>query len=307
MRSTVLGAFLMAGILGSVLGVMLGGVIAERWGWQAGFGTVGIPGLFLALVFLLFVRDYKTIALPAKASTEGSHVKVAARAVIAELRRPRTALVTCVGAGFNLLVVSSIWAWLPSYFNRYYDIAPDKAGVKTALVVLVGGLGALFWSFVADRLTPILPRARLLVPAATAVLTTVFMVAAFAAFPPGNAQYALIIAGGLVMAGSVGPTDAVVIDVIHPGLRATAVSILSLMRNLFGLAGGPLLAGALSDTYGLPFALSVVPLFCLAAAALYLLASRHYEADLRSAADASLLSEPAIAPTTPELATGNAR
>jgi len=308
MRSSVLGAFLMAGILGSVLGVMLGGVIAERWGWQAGFGTVGVPGLFLAVVFLLFVRDYKTIALPGKARNEGGNVKVAARAVIAELRRPRTALITCIGAGFNLLVVSTTYAWLPSFFNRVYGIAPDKAGLKTALVVLVGGLGALLWSLIADRLTPRLPRARLLVPAVTAVLTTVFMVTAFAAFPPGGMQFALIVAGGLMMAGSVGPTDAVVIDVIHPSLRATACSILSLMRNLFGLAGGPLLAGALSDTYGLTFALSVVPLFCLIAAVLYLLASRSYEADLKSAtasAAAPLQADTEPQPA-PQLATGNA-
>ncbi|MET0917556.1 MAG: MFS transporter, partial [Burkholderiales bacterium] len=45
MRSTVLGGFLAAGMLGSVAGVMLGGFIAERWGWQAGFGAVGAPGL----------------------------------------------------------------------------------------------------------------------------------------------------------------------------------------------------------------------------------------------------------------------
>ena len=38
------------------------GFIAERWGWQAGFGAVGVPGLVLALVFLLIVRDYKTVA-----------------------------------------------------------------------------------------------------------------------------------------------------------------------------------------------------------------------------------------------------
>ena len=69
------------------------------------------------------------------------------------------------------------------------------------------------------------------------------------------------------MAASVGPTDAVVIDVIHPALRATGASILSLMRNLFGLAGGPLLTGALSDAYGLQFAMTVIPLFGLLAAA----------------------------------------
>src|SRR4029453_8696680 len=170
MRSTVLGAFLAAGMLGSVLGVVLGGFIAERWGWQAGFGAVGAPGLVLCFVFLLIVRDYKTVALPEKDYTGKSH-RLSARAVVAELLRPRTAIVTCIGAGINLLVVSTIWAWLPSYLNRYYGLAPDQAGLKTGIIVLIGGLGALLWSFVADRLSSRIPSARLLVPAAAAVLT----------------------------------------------------------------------------------------------------------------------------------------
>ena len=280
MRSTVLGAFLAAGMFGSVLGVMLGGFIADRWGWQAGFGAVGVPGLFLALVFLLVVRDYKTVALP---SAGGSDAKprMTARAVIAELLRPRTALMTCIGAGLNLLVVSTMYSWLPSYFNRFYGLAPDQAGLKTGIVVLVGGVGALLWSTVADRLSARLPRARLIVPAIAAVATTGLMMAAFAGFQPGPVQFALIVAGALVMAASVGPTDAVVIDVIHPALRATGASILSLMRNLFGLAGGPLLTGALSDAYGLQFAMAVVPLFGLLAAAMYMIAARTYVADLK--------------------------
>ncbi len=179
-------------------------------------------------------------------------------------------------------MVSTIWAWLPSYLNRYYGLATDQAGLKTGIVVLVGGVGALVWSTVADRLSSRIPNARLIVPAVAAVLTTLFMCVAFAGLPPGNAQFLLIVAGGFVMAGSIGPTDAVVIDVIHPGLRATAASILSLTRNLFGLAGGPLLAGVLSDAYGLQFAMSVVPLICLAAAAVFLLAARTYQADRRS-------------------------
>jgi len=260
--------------------VMLGGFIADRWGWQAGFGAVGIPGLFLALVFLLVVRDYKTVALPA---VSGSNAKprMTARAVIAELLRPRTALITCIGAGLNLLVVSTTWAWLPSYFNRFYGLAPDQAGLKTGIVVLVGGIGALLWSTVADRLSGRMPRARLIVPAVAAVATTALMMAAFAGVSPGPVQFALIVAGALVMAASVGPTDAVVIDVIHPALRATGASILSLLRNLFGLAGGPLLTGVLSDAYGLQFAMAVVPLFGLLAAALYMVAARTYVADLK--------------------------
>jgi MFS transporter, Spinster family, sphingosine-1-phosphate transporter len=280
MRSTVLGAFLAAGMIGSVLGVVLGGFISERWGWQAGFGAVGIPGLILCFVFLLVVRDYKTVALPAR-DPEGGGNKLTARLVVTELLRPRTALVTCIGAGLNLLVVSTIWAWLPSYLNRYLGLPGDQAGLRTGLVVLAGVLGALTWSRLADRLRARLPNARLTVAAVTAVLTTVFMCGAFIGLPPGNAQFLLIVAGGFVMAGSIGPTDAVVIDVIHPALRATAASVLSLTRNLFGLAGGPLLAGLLSDAYGLRFAMSVVPVICLVAAGIFMLAARTYVADRR--------------------------
>src|SRR4030095_3035218 len=173
MRSTVLGAFLAAAVVGSVLGVMLGGFIAERWGWQAGFGAVGLPGLLLCFVFLAIVRDYKTVALPVGRSVGTK--RMAARTVLAELLRPRTALITCIGAGLNLLVISTIYSWLPSYFNRYDGLAPDQAGVKAAVVVLMSGLGAVLWSVIADRLSSRLPRARLLVPAAAAILTTVFM------------------------------------------------------------------------------------------------------------------------------------
>src|SRR6516225_1857473 len=59
MRGGLLGGFFASASIGSVLGVILGGVIATRFGWQAAFGVVGIPGLILALMYL-FVRDYKT-------------------------------------------------------------------------------------------------------------------------------------------------------------------------------------------------------------------------------------------------------
>jgi predicted MFS family arabinose efflux permease len=288
LRSTVLGAFFLASLFGSVLGVVLGGVIAERWGWQSGFGAVGIPGLLLAFVFLFVVRDYRTVALPTSESSGQRHT--APGAIVAALLRPRTMLIACLGAGLQLLTLSMTYAWLPSYLNRYYGLAPDQAGIKAGLVVLLGGIGAFVWGVVADRLTPRIPNARLYVPAACAVLTTLFMSTAFAFLPPGNAQFALIATGGLLMAANVGPISAVVIDVVHPAVRATAGSVLSLTQNLFGLAGGPLLAGALSDAYGLPFALSVIPGFCLLAATCFLIAARTYVFDLKHVND----GEPAV-------------
>ena len=297
MRSTVLGAFLAAGMLGSVLGVVLGGVIAERWGWQAGFGAVGVPGLILAVLFLLVARDYRTVALPGREAS-GSAPGLAFTAVAAELLRPRTALIACVGAGLQLLAASTIYAWLPSYLHRSYGLAPDHAGLKAGLVVLAGSLGAVIWSVVADRLAVRQPRARLMVPATVALLTTLLLSPALLLLAPGPAQFALLVAGGLVMAGTVGPIAAVVVDVTHPGLRATASAVLALTQNLIGLAGGPLLTGVLSDRYGLQTAMGIAPLFCLGAAALFLLASRTYPGDLKHAARTAPVPTLALEPQT---------
>jgi predicted MFS family arabinose efflux permease len=281
MRSTVLGAFLAAALVGSVLGVVLGGWISQRWGWQAGFGFVGIPGLLLAFAFLAVVRDYKTIGLPVRAG--GHRLSMSAGAVVSALLRPRTALVTCIGAGLQLVMVSTTWAWLPSFLNRSYGLSPARAGWDTGLVILTCGIGAVVWSLVADALGARFPRARLQVPAIVAVLTAAFMSVAFGVLSPGALQLAFIVAGAMTMAGSIGPVAAVVVDVVHPAVRATAASMLALTQNLFGLAAGPLVTGLLSDAYGLPAALSVIPAFSLVAAGVFLLAARTYVADLAHA------------------------
>jgi predicted MFS family arabinose efflux permease len=281
MRSTILGAFLAAGIVGSVLGVIAGGVISHHWGWQAGFGAVGVPGVLLAILFVLMVRDDERLEPPKQASV------LPVRALAAEMVRSRTMLLTCVGAGLQLVMVSTTWAWMPSYLNRYYNLATDKAGMLAGVVVLVGGFGALAWSVVSDRLKARHPAARLYVPAAVGVATAVLMFAAFSGLEPGRTQFMFIVAGAAVMTGTVGPAAAVVVDVTHPALRATGLSILSVMQNLFGLAAGPILAGYLSDKHGLPFALSVVPVFCLLASACFALAARTYGADIARAEKAA--------------------
>jgi MFS family permease len=277
----VLGAFLGAGIVGSVLGVVLGGVIAENLGWRSGFGLVGVPGLVLAALVWLVVKDEGALAAPA---TSGARAYVPLRDVVTQLLRPRTVVYTCLGAGLQLLVVSTIWAWAPSYFNRYYGLAPDVAGIRAGTVVLLGAVGAIGWSLLADRLARHDARARLYVPAGVAIATAVCMCTAFGLVEPGPAQFALILAGGTVMTGTIGAVAAVVIDVVNPTLRATAAAVLSLTQNLIGLAAGPLLAGVLSDAYGLPFALSVVPLFCLLASGMFVIAARSYATDVGRAA-----------------------
>jgi MFS family permease len=116
----------------------------------------------------------------------------------------------------------------------------------------------------------------------------------------GNAQFALIVLGGLLMTCTVGPASAAVIDVTHPGVRSTGASILSLFQNLFGLALGPFVAGALSDSIGLEAALTITPLFGLIAVVCFTRAATTYQVD--KARSAEPLAAPGAAPTRNALA-----
>src|SRR5262249_20068822 len=96
-------------------------------------------------------------------------------------------------------------------------------------------------------------------------------------------QFALIVLGGFLMTCTVGPTAAIVIDVIHPGVRAAGCSVLALFQNLFGLALGPFIAGIFSDAWGLESALTVMPLFGAVAAASFVIGAGSYESEKQRA------------------------
>jgi MFS family permease len=283
MRGTLLAAFFASASVGSVLGVLLGGLIAAHWGWKAAFGVVGIPGLLLALLYLK-VRDYRTVELTPEldqaTQSAGSTAKFVARALV----RSPTMFWVCLGGAAQLIVVSAVWAWLPSFLNRYHGVAASQAGARAALVVLAGAIGSVLWGALVDRTGKGRKRNKLFALAALCLVCVAVLVTTFGATAGATlsqpAQFALIVLGGLLMTCTVGPVSAVVIDVVHPGVRATGASVLSLFQNLFGLAAGPFLAGALSDSFGLATAMSMIPAAGVLAAVFFLLATRSYERDI---------------------------
>jgi MFS transporter, Spinster family, sphingosine-1-phosphate transporter len=277
-RGAVLAGFFASASVGSVLGVMLGGVIASHWGWKAAFGVVGFPGLLLALAYLK-VRDYRTVALAAEMNAKRESLAAAVRHIVKVLARSRTMLWVCIGAAAQLIVLSALWSWLPSFLNRVHGLPPAQAAVKAALVVLAGAAGSVVWGAVVDRAGLRSPQRRLVTVALLCVVTLVVLVLAFGLALAPKAQFALILIGGFCATCTVGPAAAIVFDVIHPGVRATGASVLSLFQNLFGLAAGPFIAGLLSDAWGLQTALAAMPAFGALAAVAFLIAGRSYAAE----------------------------
>ena len=60
-----------------------------------------------------------------------------------------------VGSGLQLFIAGSLFAWLPSYLNRAYGLAPDKAaGIAADRFILLMGVGMIVCGMVTDRLSP---------------------------------------------------------------------------------------------------------------------------------------------------------
>ena len=301
LRSAVLGAFFAAASLGAVLGVVLGGVIAAHWGWKAAFGVVGVPGLVLALLYL-FVRDYKTVALTPKVS-QVSQVSQASRQslggtlkhIFGTLARTRTLLWACIAGAMQLVTMSAVTAWLPSFLNRFHGMTPAAAGKQTALVILVSAVGVIFWGIVVDRLARRQPHNKLPALSVLCVATAVIFMIAFGGSYTGDAQFKLIVFGGFFMTSIMGVITGIAMDVIHPGMRSTGAAVLAVILNLLGLAVGPFLTGVLSDKWGLQQALAIVPLASILAAVLFLIAMRTYDADVARISDVKLDVAPPLA------------
>ena len=270
------GAFLAAALFGSVGGVVAGGLLSTHFSWRHAFVVVGAAGLLLVVLYPLVVRDYKTVPLVAKDASGERRMRVGE--IVRALFETRTALFTYLGSGLQMFIIGVVNAWIPSYMSRYYGLAPDRAALQAGIVVLVAGIGMIACGWLVDRLGQRDLSNKLRVPAAFALTACALLVLAFA-LPPGPAQYALILCGVFVAGGHSGAAGAVISDVTHPGLRATALATVVLGNNLLGFAPGPVVVGQLSDVFGLKAALTVAPLVCLVAAAFFLLAARHYRAD----------------------------
>ena len=243
-RATVLGVFQMGAPIGVVTGSVVGSLVAAHWGWRPAFLVVALPGLVLALLALR-LRDYRTVP-------ERSRGRAAADALLGA----RSALGAMLGGALLLVIVSTLYTWLPTHLERAYGVPPARAGVMASFVVLAGAVGTVTAGHVADRMARRDVRWRMFVPAIAAVATATTLGTAFGAVPPGPTQMALVLLGGATATSAIGPAVAVVLDVVPQSVSASAIAIYALVQNLMGLAVGPVVTGVLADRWGLTTALA---------------------------------------------------
>ncbi|WP_063003646.1 MFS transporter [Nocardia salmonicida] len=272
------GAFMAGGSFGSVLGVAAGGVIAVHLGWRWSFATMAVFGLVLAVAFRAVVTEERNAAHATEPTPE-----IAFRAPISTLFTNPAVLCAYVGSGLQMFTAAVLLSWMPSFFNRYYGLAPDRAAGLAAVIVTLVGTGMVVCGVITDRVGRA-DMARKWTTAIVFCLISLVTLGLGFSMSTGAPQLVLLGIGAFFSGGSAGPTVAMVANLTHPSVRASAFGTLTLANSLLGLALGPFVVGVLADHLGLQNALRVTPVVSVLAIAALLLGRRVYPLGLRKLA-----------------------
>lgn len=292
MRATLSGAFIAGGAFGSVLGVAIGGAVAQQFGWRWAFGVMGVFGLVLALIYAIVVKERKLTPQGRSADTgDSGAARGQLKTLLPRLFSSVSVVSAYIGSGLQLFIAGSLIAWLPSYFNRYYDMLPAKAGATAGLFALVIGVGMILGGIASDRLSRRFPVRKWAVAISCSMGSLILLMITFR-LPAGPVQLLLLALGALLCAGTAGPGAAMVANLTPAAVAATAFATLTLAQSLLGLAPGPAVTGFLADRLGLLRALQFVPLVAIGATVAFLIGRRWYERDLRRLTGLAPAAEP---------------
>ena len=260
-RASALAFYNMGVPLGSLLGLAVGAIIADQYGWRTAFLVVGAPGLLLAVLTIFTLREPRR-GQPQPTGADAPNLKAA----IAELRSKRAFWRICLGVAFLSFLGYGHIAFYGSFYMRAHgaELQGLADQVGGALGMQLGALGFLgpalgliigiFGAFgtwlggqIADRAAKRDLRAYVSVPAIAVLAGAPFFWAAMLA---DSAAVSLFLLAVPTLLNSLwyGPVYAGVQGLVQPRTRATAVAVLLFIANLIGLGLGPLAVGLLSDT-----------------------------------------------------------
>ncbi len=310
-RATALGIYALGIPVGSMFGALAGGWINEALSWRAAFLVVGLPGLLLAVVVRLTLREPprggSEPRMPASAvadAAEQAHVEtseahpnaVTDMPTVAEVMRTlwsrRSFRFMALAAGFHGFVGYGVGAFIPAMFMRVHGMGSADVGTAMFFQGFAGIFGTFSAGFLADRLGRRDPRWYMWLPAIAALLSVPF---SFMAYLWSDATAALWIYAipNILGAYYLAPSFAMTQGLVGVRMRALAAAVLLFMLTIIGLCLGPFLVGVMSDyiaansdvgVNSLRYALCIATLVMIAASVANLLAARTLAADLANAA-----------------------
>lgn len=299
-RSTALSIFMLGPQVGLLIAMVVGGYIAQTYGWRTTFIVFGIPGVLLAATLWLFTRDpgrgvfdteeERRQAKAARNIKAGSQIK--------SIFQIRAFVFLCLGVSLTGVVGYGFGIWAPTFLLRTYEMPLAQAGFLFGMASgIFAILGTLFCGWICDRLIRRDTRWQLALPM-TGILISLPMGIAFLLWPKTSSfqlagfdiPYAMLFCAAFAFFQSWWPTltFAAASHLLTSSQRALGAAFINLFMTLVGAGLGPFISGTLSDVYtqtmgpdGLRWALTTVLCLLLLSAFFYGLAITPYKRRLQ--------------------------
>jgi MFS family permease len=250
-RATALSIYSLGIPIGVLLGAVLGGLIAQRFGWRPAFFVVGLPGLVLAVLTQLTIKE------PARGQSEVGEALLAAQgekapsfmAVLRRLGSRPSFLHLAAGASLASFASYGVGAFAGPYFIRTFHLNLAQAGLVLGIITgLAAAVGTLAGGLITDKVGRTDGRWYVWTPAIGLTLATPLYMAGYLA-PNWPLAVSILIFPPMLHYTYLGPSFGVMHNMVTPRMRATSTALLFLAINFIGLGFGPTLVGMASDLY----------------------------------------------------------
>ena len=239
-RARALGIHSGVFFLGSLGGLVGGGILVQTIGWRYGFMLLGVLGLVVSLIFHLTVREPARVDALTQPSLTGE-------SIWSQLGDLKAFGYLVLAFATTSLAGSSVGTWLPSYYERAFALTPMQIGLGLGLCIgLATTIGAVVGGQLAARFGAGSKSWGAGFSAVDTVLVMPFYLASFHVTNP-ILSFVLLFCAFLLAGAILGPVFSTLQDLVKPNVRATAVAIVSVAGVILGQGCGPLVVGAISD------------------------------------------------------------
>lgn len=240
-RPRAVARYMLGWPLALLIGFFAAGWLNESYGWRHTFLILGLPGIGLALLAALTIKE------PRRREIASLSDAPRLREVLGTLWASPAYRHLLICFSLSYFFGNGILQWQPAFFVRSFGLDTGEIGTWFAVIYGVGGLlGTYAGGEVAARFAANDERLQL---AVLALLYGVFVVLTAGVYLAPSLGMALcVLAVSSIGHATVnGPMFAATQTLVPPRMRAMSIAIILFSSNLIGLGLGPLAVGALSD------------------------------------------------------------
>jgi predicted MFS family arabinose efflux permease len=233
--------------VGSLLGLIVGGVLNDAYGWRNAFLIVAIPGVLMAFMLPFILKEPRKskamiAAGPAKAA-------LSTMEAVREVFSSRAFAYLAIAASITAFLSYGKGVWAIILFIRSHGLSAGETGLLLGIVLGIAGIiGTWLGGMMADRFGKADKRHILTTPAIGMVIAAPLLFLGYYV-TDWRIAIALLALPTALNAAYYGPTYGCVQGLVRPEARAMAAAIMIFAQNLIGLGLGPLLFGMLSDAF----------------------------------------------------------